>query len=338
MKKVELIVLAGIRDSNQVEIVDWSPEGYQLNFPGNTQLFRLSDDPRLSVRHVHLGAYSPGMALRFPGRPDVIFNSVCSPESSSKALEFAEKICNEAESAGIGVINHPKHVRVTTRTGSAEIFGGLDHVVVPEITLLSSPTFREVVDRFERGDAVFPALIRTTTEHDGRNIARLDGPGDMDELGALPFDGRDYYLSRYVEYANSQGIYRKYRLVKVGGKVYARHMISSREWNIHATQRRDEVNGSADEINAENSFLKNPKKALGGRIYDQLVIGLKRTNLDYAVVDFSVLEDGRAVFFESNACFNVFSGIYPRAENAAAEKAVTEALVELVLKAGAANR
>ncbi len=332
MNKVKLLYIGGVPNNNLTNVVRWTPTGFDLFFAGNSLLPPLFTDERISAVKVYLGGTSPNNQVKLPGRPDVIFNGICNQESCSRAIEFATHFCAQAEENGVRVINHPGLVKNTTRLKSAEDFQGLDRILVPEIRHLAAPGFRAVRDMLEQEKTRFPFILRTTENHNGANMVLFTGPESVGDSGPLPFDGRDYYAIQHIDYRNPAGVYRKFRLVKIGDRVVPRHMISSSHWKIHVGERKDSENDSIKAKTDEIEFLTDPESFLGSDLYHQLVVGLNKSGLDYAAVDFSILADGRAVFFECNACFNAFSNRKPRTpELGNAEAQITQALIDLVV-------
>jgi hypothetical protein len=338
MNKIKLLVAGGIPDDNLAEVVAWTPGGVDLKFYGNTTLLPLMTDERVSAKEILFGGSHPGPEIRLPSRPDVIFNAVCNLESCSRALNLVGHLCEKAQADGIPVINHPKHVRHTSRPNSAALFGDLDGIVVPKLSRLRSPTGMEIHRMIQDDEIPFPSIIRTAGDHNGQRMIRLAGADDIKRLNSLPFDGRDYYVLPYIDYQRDDGVYRKFRMVKVGDGLLPRHMISSHSWNIHSTQRNDDANSKWEAKRDEKRFLEDPAGFLGSDLYDQIATGLGKTQLDYVAVDFSILPDGRAVFFECNACFNAFNtvplkNVIPELNEA--ENRIRTALMDLVITAAA---
>lgn len=334
MKKVKLLVILGITDDNVVyKIADDKNPGYA----GNASIHPLGQDDRISGWEIKLGGANSLAEVRIPSPPEVVFSAVCSQEASTRALDLAEFVCDKAEADGIRVFNHPRLIRKTSRTGSAAHFQGFDRIVVPQVTMIPAPQLETIRAMFEDGEISYPSIIRTTADHNGENMARISDPSELGKLESLPFGGRDFYAIPFVDYASNKGVYRKFRLVKVGGKILPRHMISSDSWSIHSTDRNNSANLTPEARKEEKRFLANPSAYVGKPLYDQLVSGLEKTGLDYVAVDFSLLGDGRAVFFESNACFNAFASSSQKApmpELAKAENRIKSALIQLVIKAG----
>lgn len=331
MNPTKLLFIGGVPNDHLTSVVRWTPSGFDLSFAGNSVLPPLFHDKRISAVKVYLGGMQPNNEVKLPARPDVVFNGICNHESSSQAVAYAERFCAYAEEQGVRVINHPTLVRNTTREKSAEGFQGLDRILVPKITHLPALTIHDIYRMIEQDEIRPPFILRTARDHNGKNMVRIMAPEQRDELGMLPFDGRSYYAIPFVDYADQQGVYRKYRLVKVGNEFFGRHIVSSRKWNIHSTERFDEANNDTQARKDEIRFLDSPREYLGDELFQQFVSGLNKTGLDYVAVDFSLLPDGRAVFFECNACFNVFASQHLFPELSAAQDRITSALINLVM-------
>lgn len=336
MNKVKLLVVGGIPDDNLAEVVRWTPQGIDLKFQGNSSLSVLMSSGGISAKEILHGGSRANQSMPLPSRPDVVFNAVCNAESCTRALDLVEGLCNKAADDGIPVFNHPEHIRKTSRRDSTKFFDGLDRILVPDPTCLESPTPDSIRSMFARGEIELPVIIRTATEHNGESMVRLVDAEQLDALNCLPFDGRDFYVIPYVDFKGEDGFYRKFRVVKVGDRVFPRHMLSSTDWNIHSTARNTGDSTSREHLEIEKRFLVDPEGFLGLELFGQLQAGLRATNLDYVAVDFSVLPDGQAVFFECNACFNAFTTTAsptPLPELREAEGNIRQALVDLVVSA-----
>jgi hypothetical protein len=336
VSEINLLMIGGVPDDNMVEVRSWRQGGIDLLFDGNVTADAVQRDPRINPIHLVLGGSSAARELNLQRRPDVAFNLICNAESSMRALNSAASICKKLEADGIPVLNPPDRVRETTRTASLAFFSGLDKVRVPVVRKLNSPTTRELVALLNSGEIDFPVIVRTINDHNGRDMIRLRGAEDFDGLEQLPFDGRDFYVIAFSDYKNSDGLYRKYRLIKVGRNILPRHLIISEDWKIHVAQRNEDVNFSSEARAREDAYLANPRSCLGGALYDQLVMALERTGLDYVGVDFGLYDDGSAVLFECNACTNAAT-LSPRsgepAKRATVKRKIEAAFYECVREA-----
>ncbi|MBD3842933.1 MAG: hypothetical protein IE909_13840, partial [Campylobacterales bacterium] len=111
-------------------------------------------------------------------------------------------------------------------------------------------------------------------------------------------DGREYYLTQFVEYAQN-GIYAKYRLVVVDGEIFLRHVMFSRMWMVH-NKTQDKENTLRQKIS--KSFIREIKpfiQPIISQIYERL-------GLDYFGIDCNIDKDMNLLVFEINPNMNIF--------------------------------
>src|SRR5260370_38933613 len=96
----------------------------------------------------------------------------------------------------------------------------------------------------------FPIIARPRGSHAGVGLAKLDDCAAIDRyLAERP--EQEFFVSRFVDYANDDGLFRKYRIVVVDGRPYACHMAIADRWDIwylnadmsfRESKRREEEN------------------------------------------------------------------------------------------------
>lgn len=332
MKKAKLLVVFGVPDDKRIK---YNRAADAVGIGGNTPLSPLRNDQRISMWETFVSGPQSLARFNTPSPPDVVLNGICSYEGNSIALSISEKICNKAENEGIKVINHPRYVRSTGRGHSALNFKKFDQIVVPNVTHLLSPSIDDVNQLIHSNPTPLPLIVRTTVDHGGSNMIRIHDRSDAHLLESMPFDGRDYYAIEYVDYKDAEDTYTKFRLIKVGEKIFGRNMYNSEHWNVHASDGSKRIVASPELKKKEKQFLESPKRFMGEKTYKQLVAGLKGTGLDYVALDFALLPDGKALFFECNSCFLAFSADTDSrtTESNRAERRITTALSDLIVKA-----
>jgi hypothetical protein len=144
-------------------------------------------------------------------------------------------------------------------------------------------------------NAIWPLLARPVGSHAGRLMERL---GARDELQVYVENvlSERFYLSRFIDYRNKDGLYRKYRLALIQGQSFLCHMAVSDHWMIHylnagmaecAAKRTDEARAMAE---FESGFGKRHGHAIA--------IVQERLGLDYVILDCAEGPDGRLLLFE----------------------------------------
>ena len=77
----------------------------------------------------------------------------------------------------------------------------------------------------------FPLIVRPRGSHAGVGLAKLDDRAAIGRYLAERPEA-EFFVSRFVDYASDDGLFRKYRIVFVDGKPYACHMAIADRWDI----------------------------------------------------------------------------------------------------------
>ncbi|MCK1389048.1 hypothetical protein [Bradyrhizobium sp. 21] len=143
----------------------------------------------------------------------------------------------------------------------------------------------------------FPMIARPRGTHAGVGLAKID---DAPALAAYLAERQeqDFFVARFVNYANADGLYRKYRLAMVDGKPYACHMAIADRWDIwylnaymaFSEEKRAEEAGFM--LDFDHAFAARHKSAL-----DEMS---KRVGLDYFIVDCAENRNGELLVFEAD--------------------------------------
>ena len=105
-------------------------------------------------------------------------------------------------------------------------------------TVRFQPTSPE--DVFERAASEkidFPFIVRVAGDHAGKSMVLINSSADHKSLHVFPFDGRDFYLTEYVDYQDEAGLYHKQRIVVVDREPVLRHTLFNSNWKIHGSSR-----------------------------------------------------------------------------------------------------
>jgi hypothetical protein len=109
-------------------------------------------------------------------------------------------------------------------------------------------------------------------------LLKIDAPGELAAyLQARPEP--TFFLSRFVDYRNADGLYRKYRVVLVDGQAYAGHMAISEHWMIHYLNAH--MGASAQKRDEEARFMQDFDTAFGARHRQALQAIRQAAGLDY---------------------------------------------------------
>jgi hypothetical protein len=203
------------------------------------------------------------------------------------------------------VLNDPNRlacgrIEDLTRAGIAACFADAPGVYAPPVVSLTRAALAARLDGAEDyprlcDGGAWPLLVRQHGAHAGASLAQVaDAPALRAYLDATP--GERFDLTRFVDYRDADGLYRKRRVALIQGEAFLCHMGVSDHWMIHylnAGMDRDAAK-RADEAAAMAAFETEfaPRHATA---FATLQEGL---GLDYMVLDCAEAPDGRLLLFE----------------------------------------
>ena len=251
---------------------------------------------------------------------DIVFNVVgdidAAPGAHALALRFAK-------SSRRPVLNLPDRVDRTSRAGMAALLAGCPNMCIPGVA------------RIARGEDPqasglnYPLIVRPAGKHGGEGAVLVEG---AEQFAAQLPDAPLLYATEFVDYRSPDGWYRKYRVIFVDRKPYPYHLAIGPHWLVHhwTTGMEKDAGRRAEEMR----FLMDPVQAIGETLWASLHEIGTRLDLDFGGIDFSVLGDGRLLFFEANATMLV----HPEEDQMFAYKnfavqAITDAFGRMIARA-----
>jgi hypothetical protein len=261
---------------------------------GNIPVQSLLDDRYFRTTVLVTEYYDPKIPL--PPH-DIVFNSIGDADLCGAGLEAASALIART---GRPVINHPARVLKTGRAANAERLRDLSNVIVPRMLRLprrglGTPEGAKVVAGH---GFTFPLLVRAPGFHTGHHFARVDAP-DALAAAIADFPGDDVWLIDQLDARDGEGMFRKFRVMFVDGRLYPLHLAISPDWKVHyftADMAQSEANRRRD---AE--FLADMTSVIGLRGMAALERINSTLGLDYGGIDFAVNAAGDILFFEANA-------------------------------------
>ncbi len=185
----------------------------------------------------------------------------------------------------------------TTRDNIYQLLQGIDKLHVPKTVKIQPKSPAEIYDTIEKENFEFPVIFRQAGDHGGDSTIWIEDT--TEEFYAFPLDGRDYYLTQFVDY-QEDGLYQKYRLIIIDGEVYLRHVKISDQWMVH---HKTQIKNPEDlQKDISERFLDKIKPAIQPiitEIYNQL-------KLDYFGIDCYIDKNMNILTFEINANMIIF--------------------------------
>lgn len=299
---MNILFLRGVNDENRIEPY-LSREG-EIGFKidGSSSVYRqLYAQDSKATSLVLFGRKVDQKNISLNEKPDVVFNEISDPDSHRDALARCEKLCSNI---GAPVINHPNSIRQTTRDQIAQRLENIPSVIMPATLRCRPKSPDEIYAVIKKQELDYPVIVRLAGIHGGKSSVLLRSHRDRDRLHVYPFDGRDFYLTRYVDYKDGDGLYRKYRIVVISGRPYFRHILIGDNWMVHASSW--EFAKQRGDLIAE---MRQRRLAFDIELAPKIAKSVKeihrRLKLDYFGIDCHIDSDGNMLLFEVNANMNV---------------------------------
>lgn len=312
----KVLNLIGTSDSNRAKVVwnNGNPAELKIVFEGTNTLFLLMDPARMHISTATFGGRHPKQIV-LPDA-DVIVNSVCDPDTNTKALLQIREVLKNGDTP---VVNPPELIFRTTREQTYAHLNGLDGLTVPSTVRIAPREVAEVPGMVEESGLTYPYIFRSAGEHGGGGMVLVESEADLPKLERFAFDGRDFYVIAFHDFRDDDGYYRKYRLVVIDGKVFPRHLIVSTSWNIHSQTRAELMDKEPRYQKEEIAFLQRPP--------DKLEVTCRRIHekmpLDFFGIDCHLDAEGNMFIFELNTCMRIIAGQPLSYQKAALEAIIT---------------
>ncbi len=258
----------------------------------------------------------------------MIFNGIGDVDRSLVPLRVAREIVARS---GAPVINDPEAVLASGRASITERLARIPGVIAPRTIAL--PRGAVTREELAKRGFTFPLLLRSPGHHTGNHFAWVDSPFALDAVrDSLP--GLELLVIAYLDGRGADEMYRKYRVLFIGGKLYPLHLAISPRWKVHyfSADMADRPDHRAEEA----IFVSDMEAALGANGIAALEQIAAVLGLDYAGIDFGRDAAGNILLYEANATMAVFPP--PPDEHFAYRRApvdnVIAAIRQLVLDTG----
>ena len=283
----------GLPDSGEVRITQLQPI-VEFELDGTACFLTHINGERACV-HVWVGPAAPSQITLSPGP---VVNYIADPDLCAAALRAAGAVALEVPRPWF---NHPDRIAATTRDRVSETLQGIPGISAPRVIRCKPDRIEDIQSAIRENGIDYPVLVRAVGSHRGRTLARIDRPDDARAFMAGLATGAELYICPFVDFSGVDGLYRKYRVVMIGGRPFLNSLVTSADWNVHAFSRIWNDATIAEEQAALDGFASG----LGARFAPQLQEIHRRLGLDYFGMDFAMTPDGSMLIFEANAVMDV---------------------------------
>ena len=200
------------------------------------------------------------------------------------------------------VLNQPAHIGALDRDRLFHRLKGIPDLVIPQTVRASAKCLRELA----RGqspaaacipDGAFPFIIRPIGSHAGFGLGKIDDETGLSSyLSSRPEE--EFFVSRFVDYSSSDGMFRKYRIVMIDGRPFGCHMAIAEEWKVWYLNA--DMALSVPHRLEEALFMQHFDEAFAARHALALGEMSERLGLDYVTIDCAETKDGALLIFEAD--------------------------------------
>lgn len=313
--------VAPVRQSQLLTVVQiaQNPSRKVLAYPPNIQHFvgnfpsQLVEACADRYRFLSVFAGSPPSALADvigAHQPAIILNNCVNGETLKRG-ELAKVEAHEA-ALGLPVVNAASKALHCTRVETADMLRGTPNLIVPKS--LRFKLEAHLVDSLCRGIGElfpFPVILRSVGEQEGANIhlARSESelPAALNDL--LQLGCKDFYAIEYAGVEHEGGFFRRIRAAFVDGTPTLIRGDYDDQWMVRGRKFDrilDHYRRDPELFAKANAVVEQPER-LGDAAWAALFEVGRRIPLDIFGMDFDVDDQGRVVFFESNATMLLLS-------------------------------
>ena len=200
------------------------------------------------------------------------------------------------------ILNAPRFVCNLDRDKLHRLLCGIEELDIPATTGVMRAQLLDVAQSDLAladiaAELQFPLIVRPRGSHAGVGLAKLDDRAAISRyLAERP--EQEFFVSRFVDYASEDGLFRKYRIVFVEGRAFACHMAIADRWDIWYLNAG--MSNSAAKRLEEETFMHTFDIGFGRRHQSALAGMAERVGLDYFTIDCAENQRGELLIFEAD--------------------------------------
>ena len=268
-----------------------------IDMGGNTPIEFLLEESGIELKTLYV---IPGIELPSPlPEHDVAIVIASDSDECREALRIIDEMAPRWPRP---MLNPPRRVTNLDRDKLHRLLQGVEGLDIPATICVTSAQLAEVA----RGDLSpaeiaaelqFPLIVRPRGSHAGVGLAKIDDRAAIDGYLAERTE-QEFFVSRFVDYANEDGLFRKFRVVFVAGKPYACHMAIADRWDIWYLNAG--MSDSAAKRLEEQTFMQTFDFGFARRHATALAGMVERIGLDYFTADCAENKRGDLLIFEAD--------------------------------------
>ncbi len=268
-----------------------------IDMGGNTPIEFLLEESGIELKTLYV---IPGIPLPAP-LPDHDVAIVIASDSD-ECRDALDIIDRAAAHWPRPMLNLPRLVRNLDRDKLHRLLQGIEGLDIPATLCVTSAQLSDVARSNLSlaeiaAELQFPVIARPRGSHAGVGLAKLDDGAAIARYLAERQE-REFFISRFVDYTNEDGLFRKYRVVFVDGRPYACHMAIADRWDIWYLNAG--MSDSASKRLEEETFMRTFDIGFARRHQTALAGMAERVGLDYFTIDCAENRRGELLIFEAD--------------------------------------
>lgn len=227
----------------------------------------------------------------------VLLNAICEPLQHRGSLATLARMELEL---GLPTLNPSWVIAATTRPLIARRLAHQTGVRAPHCSLFAGGAMT-LSEHISAHGHRYPVLLRPPGEHGSVGLLRIDDPA---EIATKASKLAVCTVTDFVDFRSDDGLWRKYRIVYAGDRLFRRHVLTDRGWNI-TRDARQFMREHPHLIAQEEDWISQPVTLQDDSVEARVLHQFRALQLDFGVIDFALAPDGDLVIFEINACVQI---------------------------------
>ncbi|MDB5774388.1 MAG: hypothetical protein JWP38_521 [Herbaspirillum sp.] len=228
---------------------------------------------------------------------DVLFIAVGESDDTHQLLR---SLAEFAKSWQGPLLNRPEKSLQLSRDGVAAALQSQPGIRIPNTVRVERESMELIAAGRKSaaallGDGDFPLIVRPVGSHAGNGLQKLSTAAEIPAY-LLQHADDAFFISRFIDYSNADGQYRKYRIALIDGRPFLCHMAISDHWMIHYVNAG--MYDSAEKRAEEEAAMAGFDKGFAARHRAAFELIQQRFGLDYIALDCGETEDGELLIFE----------------------------------------
>ena len=195
----------------------------------------------------------------------------------------AKEIEDECIARGIPVVNGVSTFCNSVKSTALSLLREAGIKAARSVPIHDIAEFRQTM-----GGLTPPFIIREDFKHRSGSVL-IETPDALEHVPWRTFSKP--VAIEFIDTLGSDGLYRKYRCMMIGDRALPRHMIPSRNWNVHAGDRKSTPRTNDEEI----SYMSGSDPNCAALDRARKVLGF-----DIVAFDYSYDREGNLVIWEPN--------------------------------------